>query len=325
MSRAIHVVAAAVFCAVLWSVPFSASAQSWPSKPIRLINPYQAGGGVDLLARLYAGKIQERFGQPVVVESRTGAGGNVGADFVAKSPADGHTLLLTPSTVTTNPYFFAKMPYDIQKDLAPISLVASQEFYLVATNSFAPRTVPELIAYAKANPGKLSYATPGIGTPQHLGAELFKSMTGTDIVHVPYKGQLPAITDVMSGQVQITLTTLNQALPLIRADKLRGIAIASKQRMPSLKDVPIIAETLPGFEVNTWFGMFAPAGTPEPVINQLSAEIRRVAPLQDVQDKLLPLGYDVMTSTPAELRAIIAADLAKWGKVVRAAGIKQDQ
>ncbi len=303
----------------------TAFAQAWPSKPIRLINPYQAGGGVDLLARLYAGKFQERFGQPVVVESRAGAGGNVGADFVAKSAADGHTLLLTPSTVTTNPYFFAKMPYDIQKDLAPISLVASQEFYLVATNAFTPKTVPELIAYAKANPGKLSYATPGIGTPQHLGAELFKSLTGTDIVHVPYKGQLPAITDVMSGQVQITLTTLNQALPLIRADKLRGIAIAAKHRVPSLKDVPIIAETLPGFEVNTWFGIFAPAGTPESIINQLAAEIQRVAPLQDVQDKLLPLGYDVMTSTPAELRAIIAADLAKWGKVVRAAGIKLDQ
>jgi len=292
---------------------------------VRLINPYQAGGGVDMIARLFAAKFQERWGQPVVVESKVGAGGNVGADFVAKSPADGYTLLLTPSTLTTNPYFYAKMPYDVQKDLAPISLVVSQAFYLVATNSFAPRTVPELIAYARANPGKISYATPGIGTPQHLGGELFKSMTGTDLVHVPYKGQLPAITDVISGQVQITLTTLNQALPLIRANKLHGIAIASRQRASSLKDVPTIAETLPGFEVDTWYGLFATGGTPEAIIQQLAAETQRIAPMPDIQEKLVPLGFEVRTSTPQELRALIAADLAKWGKVVRTAGIKVEQ
>ncbi len=278
-----------------------------------------------MLPRLFAAKFQERWGQPVVVESKVGAGGNVGADFVAKSPADGYTLLLTPSTLTTNPYFYAKMPYDVQKDLAPISLVVSQAFYLVATNSFAPRTVPELIAYARANPGKISYATPGIGTPQHLGGELFKSMTGTDLVHVPYKGQLPAITDVISGQVQITLTTLNQALPLIRANKLHGIAIASRQRASSLKDVPTIAETLPGFEVDTWYGLFATGGTPEAIIQQLAAETQRIAPMPDIQEKLVPLGFEVRTSTPQELRALIAADLAKWGKVVRTAGIKVEQ
>jgi tripartite-type tricarboxylate transporter receptor subunit TctC len=302
-----------------------ASAQSFPAKPVRLINPYQAGGGVDLLARLIAGKLQERWGQPVVVESKPGAGGNVGADFVAKSPADGYTLLLSPSTLTTNPYFFAKMPFDVQKDLAPISLIASQEFYIVANNAFAPKTMAELIAYAKANPGKISYATPGIGTPQHLGAELLKSLTGTDIVHVPYKGQLPAITDVMSGQVHITWVTLNQALPLIQAGKIRGIAIAAKRRVGNLKDVPIVAETIPGYEVNTWFGLFAPAGTPNAIIQQLAEETQRIAQLPEVQEKLLPLGYEVMTSTPQELRAIIAADLAKWGKVVRTAGIKLDQ
>lgn len=315
---------AAVAAACVFLSPHAALAQTWPAKPLRLINPFQAGGGVDMLCRLYALKFQERWGQPVVVESKVGAGGNVGVDFVAKSAPDGYTLVLSPSAVTTNPFFFAKMPFDVQKDLAPISLVASQEFYLVATNSFAPKTVPDLIAYAKANPGKISYATPGIGSPQHLGAELFKSMTGTDLVHVPYKGQLPAITDVISGQVQVTLTTLNQALPLIRSNKLRGIAIAAKRRVDTLRDVPIIAETLPGFEVNTWFGMFAPAGTPEPVVQQIAAEIHRIAPLPDVQEKLLPLGYDVLTSTPQELRAIIAADLAKWGKVVRDAGIKSE-
>jgi tripartite-type tricarboxylate transporter receptor subunit TctC len=301
-----------------------AGAQSYPGKPIRIINPYAAGGGIDMLARLIAQKMQERWGQPVLVDSKPGAGGNIGAEYVAKSAADGYTLLITAGTVTTNPYFFAKMSFDIQKDLAPISLVASQEFYLVVANNFPVRTMPELIAYAKAHPGKISYSTPGIGTPQHLGAELLKSMAGIDIVHVPYKGQMPAINDVMAGQVQLTWVTLNVALPLIRSGKVRGIAVAASSRPASLKQVPVVAETVPGYQVNTWFAMFAPAGTPPVVVRELTAEIQRIAQLADFREKLEPLGYEVASSTPAELTKLIAADLAKWGKVVKDAGIKPE-
>ena len=325
MSCSFRLAAALALVANLCAVPLSAFAQVWPAKPIRIINPYQAGGGSDLLARLYAARFQERFGQPVVVESKVGAGGNVGTEFVVRSPADGYTLLVTPSTLTINPFLFAKMPFDVQKDLAPVSVMATQELVLTATNSFAPRTVAELVAYAKANPGKTTYATPGIGTPNHLGAVLLQSMSGIDMIHVPYKGQLPAITDVVSGQVQLAFITLQQGMPLIRADKLRGIALAAKRRMPSIKDMPVIAETLPGFELNTWYGMYAPAGTPESIVNLLAGEVQRIAALAETQEKLQPIGFEVLTSTPAEMRALIASDLAKFGKVVKAAGIRPEQ
>ena len=325
MKRPFHFAAAFALVASLLSLSPPASAQAWPARPIRIINPYQAGGGSDLLARLYAAKFQERFGQPVLVESKVGAGGNVGTEFVVRSPADGYTLLVTPSTLTINPFLFAKMPFDVQKDLAPVSVMATQELILAATNSFAPRTVAELIAYAKANPGKITYATPGIGTPNHLGAELLKSMSGIDMVHVPYKGQLPAITDVVSGQVQLAFITLQQGMPLIRADKLRGIALAAKRRIPSLKDMPVIGETLPGFELNTWYGMYAPAGTPENIVNLLAGEVHRIAALSETQERLQPIGFEVMSSTPAEMRALIASDLSKFGKVVKSAGIRPEQ
>jgi tripartite-type tricarboxylate transporter receptor subunit TctC len=300
-------------------------AQDYPAKPVRVINPYQAGGGVDMLARLFAAKMQERWSQPVLVESKPGAGGNVGADYVAKSAADGYTLLLTASTVTTASYFFSRLPFDVQRDFAPISLLATQEFFIVAGNNFPATDMAELLAYAKANPGKLSYGTPGIGTPQHLGGELLKSMTRIDMVHVPYKGQAPVLNDVMAGQLHIGWATMNGALPLIRAGKLKGLALAARSRLASLADTPIVGETVPGFEVNTWFALFAPAGTPAPIIDQLVAETHRIAGLQDVREKLVPLGYEVVTNTPQELRAAIAAETAKWGKVVREAGIKPEQ
>lgn len=301
-----------------------AHAQNYPSKPIRLINPYQVGGGVDLLARLIGEQMQAKWGQPVVVESKAGAGGNVGADFVAKSAPDGQTLLITASTVTINPYFFAQMPFDVQKDLAPISMVASQEFYLIVANSLPVKNMAELIAYAKANPKKLFYSTPGIGTPQHLGGELLKTMAGIDIVHAPYKGQTPAVQDVVAGRVHMTLATLNQAMPLVKEGQVRGIAIAAKQRVSNHKDVPVVAETLPGYEINTWFALFAPARTPAPIVQQLAEEVKRISQLPEFKERLIPLGYEIASSTPQELRAAIAADLAKWGGVAKAAGIKPE-
>jgi tripartite-type tricarboxylate transporter receptor subunit TctC len=314
MKRALAIVSALLaFCA--W-------AQEYPSRPVKLVNPYQAGGGIDMLARLFAASLQERWGQPVIVESKPGAGGNVGADYVAKSAPDGYTLLLTASTITTNPYFFDKIPFDAQKDLAPISLLAAQEFCIVASPGFAPRNMGELIAYAKKNPGKLAYATPGIGTPQHLGGELLKSLAGIELVHVPYKGQAPALNDVMAGQVQLTWVTLNGAIPLLRSDRVKGIAVAAPRRVASLPELPAVAETVPGYEVNTWFALFAPAGTPAPIIEQVMTQAHRIAALAEVREKLLPLGYDIVTSSPQELRALIAADLAKWGKLARDAGIR---
>ncbi len=302
-----------------------AAGQDYPARTVRVINPYQAGGGVDMLSRLFASKMQERWNQPVLVESKPGAGGNLGADFVAKSAADGYTLLMTASTVTTAGYLHSKLPFDVQRDFAPISLVASQEFYIVAGNGFPANTMAELIAYAKANPGKLSYGTPGIGTPQHLGGELLKSMAGISMTHVPYKGQAPVLNDVMAGQLPIGFATMNGALPLIRSGKLKGLALAAKSRLAAHADTPIVAETVPGFEVNTWFALFAPAGTPRNIVEQLVAETHRIARLPEVRERLVPLGYEVVTTSPEELRALIAAETAKWGMVVRAAGIKPDQ
>ena len=297
-------------------------AQPSRKKPVKLINPYAAGGGVDLLARLVASKLQEKWGQSFIVDSKPGAGGNVGMDFVAKSVPDGYTLLVTTSTLTTNPYFFAKMPFDAERDLAPISMLAFQEFYLVANNDLPVRTVADLIAYAKANPGKVTYSTPGVGTPQQLGGELLKTLAGIDIVHVPYKGQAPATNAVLSGEVAITWVTSNAAIPHIRTGKLRGLALAATQRPAAFKDVPVMAETLPGYELNAWYAMFAPASPHAGIIQQLADEIKRIVQLPDIQEKLIPLGFDLQSSSPQELRAALARGLAKWGKVARDAGIK---
>jgi tripartite-type tricarboxylate transporter receptor subunit TctC len=309
---------------ILFGLAGHAHADTYPSKPIKLINPWQIGGGVDALARLLGSKMQEKWGQPVIVDSKAGAGGNIGTDFVTKSPADGYTLLINNGTLTTNPSFFSKMPFDVEKDLAPISMIAMQEFYLVVANNMPVKNMRELVAYAKANPGKVFYSTPGPGTPQHLAGELLKSMAGIDIVHTPYKGQAPAITDVMAGQVQMTWVTLNVALPLIQAGKVRGIAIGAKERLPSYKDHPVIAETVPGYEIYTWVGLFAPAGTPQPIIQQLTGEVHRFTQLPDVKEKLVPLGYEIRTGTPAELKSIMSMELVKWAKVVKDAGIKPD-
>jgi tripartite-type tricarboxylate transporter receptor subunit TctC len=313
--RAVSVIAGALLAG-------GVCAQGYPGKPVRVINPYAAGGGVDLLARLVAQKLQEKWAQPFVLESKPGAGGNIGMDFVAKAPPDGHTLLVTTSALATNPYFFARMPFDAERDLAPASMLAFQEFYLIASNELPVNSVAGLIAYAKANPGKVAYATPGIGTPQHLGGELLKTSTGIDIVHVPYKGQAPAIAAVLSGEVGLTWVTTNAAIPNIATGKLRGLALAALERPAAFKDVPVMAETVPGYELNTWYALFAPGGTPGEIVQQLAQETRRVVQLPDVREKLVPLGFELRASSPQELRAVVAADLAKWGKVAREAGIK---
>ena len=308
----------------LMCLPVAALSQAFPSKPIRLVVPFQAGGGNDLLARIISQKFLEKWGQPVIVDNRPGAGGNLGADFVAKAAPDGHTILLGTNTLTMNPFIFAKMPFDTQKDFAPVAMLATTPFYVVVNNNLPVKSIPELIAYAKANPGKLSYATPGIGTPHHLGTELFKSMTGTYMVHIPYKGSIPALTDVIGGQVQVMWATVNVALPMVSSGKVRGLALAESKRTQSLRDVPVVAETVPGYEVSAWYGIFAPPATPPAIVQQLSAELQHIFQQPDVQARLLPLGYEISTANAEQLRATVASDLDKWGKLVKTVGIQPE-
>ena len=308
----------------LMCLPGAALSQAFPSKPIRLVVPFQAGGGNDLLARIISQKFLEKWGQPVIVDNRPGAGGNLGADFVAKAAPDGHTILLGTNTLTMNPFIFAKMPFDTQKDFAPVAMLATTPFYVVVNNNLPVKNIPELIAYAKANPAKLSYATPGIGTPHHFGTELFKSMTGTYMVHIPYKGSIPALTDVIGGQVQVMWATVNVALPMVTSGKVRGLALAETRRAQSLKDVPVVAETLPGYEVSAWYGIFAPSATPPAIVQQMSAELQHIFQQPDVQARLLPLGYEISTANAEQLRATVASDLDKWGKLAKTAGIQPE-
>ena len=308
----------------LMCLPVAAHSQAFPSKPIRLVVPFQAGGGNDLLARIISQKFLEKWGQPVIVDNRPGAGGNLGADFVAKAAPDGYTILLGTNTLTMNPFIFAKMPFDTQKDFAPVAMLATTPFYVVVNNDLPVKNIPELIAYAKANPGKLSYATPGIGTPHHLGTELFKSMTGTYMVHIPYKGSIPALTDVIGGQVQVMWATVNVALPMVSSGKVRGLALAESKRTQSLKDVPVVAETVPGYEVSAWYGIFAPPATPPAIVQQLSAELQHIFQQPDVQARLLPLGYEISTANAEQLRATVASDLDKWGKLSKTVGIQPE-
>ena len=310
--------------AFLLCLPLLAQSQTFPSKPIRLVVPFQAGGGNDLLARIISQKFLEKWGPPVIVDNTPGAGGNVGADFVAKAMPDGYTLLLGTNSLAINPSVFAKMPFDTQRDFAPVAMIATTPFYVVVNNKLPVDSIAGLIAYAKANPGKLSYATPGIGTPHHLGAELFKSMTGTYLIHIPYRGSIPALTDVIGGQVDVMWATVNVALPMVTSGKVRGLALADPRRTTALKDVPVVAETLPGYEVNAWYGIFAPAGTPAPIVQQLSQELQQIFHQPDIQARLLPLGYEIATDNAEKTREILARDLEKWRKVVKAASIRPE-
>jgi tripartite-type tricarboxylate transporter receptor subunit TctC len=262
-----------------------ALAQAWPSKPIRLVVTFPSGGAPDILARLFADKAQ--LGQPVVVENKPGAGGNIGADNVAKSAPDGYSLVMgTVGTHSINGALYSKMPYDMVKDFTPVAHVASAPNLLVVTNSLPVKNVAELIAYMKANPDKLSFGSPGIGTSVHVSGELFKSMTGTTMQHVPYKGRQFAIPDLVGGQIQVMFDNMPSALPMAKEGKIRALGQTTAKRSPAAPDVPTVAETVPGFEATTWFAVFAPAGTPRDIVLKVNAEMQRVFNLPDVQDKL---------------------------------------
>jgi tripartite-type tricarboxylate transporter receptor subunit TctC len=302
---------------------FAATAQGFPNKPIRLVVTFPPGGAPDILARLFAEKAQ--LGQTVVIDNKAGAGGNIGAADVAKSAPDGHTLVMaTVGTHSINGALYSKMPYDMVRDFAPVGHIASAPNLLVVNNDLPVKTVAELITYMKANPDKLSFGSPGIGTSVHVSGELFKSMTGTQMQHVPYKGRQFAIPDLVGGQIQVMFDNMPSALPMAKEGKIRALAQTTARRSQAAPDVPTVAETVPGFEATTWFAMFAPAGTPRDVVQRLNAELQRVFKLPDVAERLKTLGLEPWLSTPEELSAYQAREIVKWAKVVKDSGAKAD-
>ena len=301
----------------------SAMAQAYPNKPIRLVVTFPTGGAPDILARLFSEKAQ--LGQPVVIDNKPGAGGNIGSDIVAKAPGDGHTIVMgTVGTHSINGALYEKMPYDMVKNFTPISLIASAPNLLVVNNDVPVKTVNELIAYMKANPNKLSYASPGIGTSVHMSGELFKSMTGTSMTHIPYKGRQFYLPDLLGGSVQLVFDNMPSALPMAKEGKIRAIAQTTAKRSAAAPDVPTVAESLPGFEAITWFAMFAPANTPKPVIDRLNAEVLRVFKLPEVAERLKTLGLEAVLSSSDELAKYQAAEIVKWAKVVKDSGAKAE-
>ena len=317
---------ASLAVAAAGALPLGALAQNFPTKPITIIVPFSAGGTTDILARIVGQGLTTELGQPFVVDNRAGAGGNIGASLAAKAPADGYTLFMgTVGTHAINQALYKKMPFDPVKDFAPISRVATVPNLLVAHPSQPYKTVKELIAYAKANPGKVTYGSPGSGASPHVSGELFKSMTGTDLLHVPYKGSAPAMTDLLGGQIAIMFDNMPSAIQHVRSGKLRPIAVTTAKRSPELPDIPTIAEAgVPGYEAMSWFGLFAPAATPKPVLDRLNAALVKVLNQPDVKKKIAEQGGDVVAETPEQFAAFIKAETAKWGKVVKDSGATVD-
>src|SRR5882762_4182245 len=313
-----------VLCAALLAAP-AAFAQSYPQKPIRYIVPFPAGGIADVFARIIGGRLSESWGQPVVVENRAGAGGNIGADLVAKSAPDGYTILMgSIGTQALNASLYRNMPYDSAKDFTPVALVIEAESLLALHPSVGANTPSELIALARARGGKLTCASAGVGTTSHLACELFKSMARVDVTHVPYKGNVPAITDLLGGQTSMLFATMPTVLPHVKAGKLKGIAVLGTGRSPAAPEFPALAETLPGFEVNNWVGTFGPAGLPPAITAKLNAEILAVMGTPEVQQRLLTEGARFTPKTPAQFAEFAAAETLKWGKLIKEVGIRAD-
>jgi tripartite-type tricarboxylate transporter receptor subunit TctC len=302
-----------------------ALAQAYPSKPVRLVVPFPPGGPTDILGRAIGAKLGELLGQPVVIDNRGGAGGGIGADNVAKSAPDGYSLLLgTTGTHTINPNLYSKLPYDPIKDFAPISLVVKYLNILVVNPNVPVHSVAELIALARQKPGEVTFGSAGNGSSNHLTAEMLAAMTGVKMQHVPYKGSGPALNDVIAGQITFMFDQYSTVGPNIKAGKLRAIGIATRERHPLLPDVPTIAETIPGFEVSPWYAMFAPAGTPKPIIDRLNADLIKVMSSPEIHERMTTLGWDPVTCTPEQLAAQIKSELAIWADVVKKSGARID-
>jgi tripartite-type tricarboxylate transporter receptor subunit TctC len=312
-----------VFIAFIANV--SAQSQPYPNKPIKIISPFATGGIADTFSRVVGQGLSESLGQPVVVENKTGGGGNIGADFVAKAPADGYTLVMgNIGSHAVNPYLMKNMPYDPLKDFEPVAYVLDAEGLLVVNSTIPVKNVTELIAYVKARPGQVSYGSGGMGTTSHLAGELFKSLAKVDMTHIPYKGNAPAITDLIGGQTQVMFATMPTVLPYVKTDKLKALAVIGSSRASSLPDVPTVAETLPGFDVSNWIGIFAPAGTPKPIISKLNTEIIKIMQQPAVQKRLETEGAKFKPMTPEAFGAFQKNEALKWAKTIKDSGIKPE-
>ena len=313
-------------CALVLMSGGTATAAQYPDKPVHLVVPYPAGGPVDVLARVLGQRLSDTLGQPFIVDDRPGASGTVGSEFVARAAPDGYTLVMgNNATHATNESLYPNLHYATLRDFAPIGLAATVTNILVVAPNLPVHSVAELIAYAEARPGKLNYASTGSGSAAHLTAEMFKLMTGTDIVHVPYKGAAPATTDLLASQVGLMFATAPSVLPSVKAGTLRALAVTSAHRSRGLPDVPTMAEAgVPGFTSEAWFGLFAPAATPRDIVDRLNAALGKAAASADVGAKLAAEGFDVTTDTPEEFRAFIAAEITKWADVIKRSGAHVD-
>jgi tripartite-type tricarboxylate transporter receptor subunit TctC len=311
--------------AALAALTLPAAAQEWPAKQVNLIVPFSAGGTTDLFGRLLAQHMQKNFGQPFIVENRAGAGGNLGAAAVAKAAPDGYTFLVgTVSTHAINPFLYSKLPYDTVKDFAPVSLIARLPNILVVHPSLPVNNVQELIAYLKANPDKLSYGSSGAGTSIHLAAELFKIRTGTTMTHVPFRSSGDIMNNLTGGHINLAFDNITLAWPQVQAGRLRALAVSSTERSAIAPDVPTVADTIPGFEATSWHGVFAPAGTPKPIVDKMAAEMKRILELPEVKDKLFEIGAVASPMKPEDFVKFIDGERTKWADVVKASGAKMD-
>lgn len=302
-----------------------AAAQSYPSRPVRFIVPFPPGGGNDIVGRIVAQRLSEALGVPVIVDNRGGAGGTIGTDITSKAPPDGHTLLVNNISLAVNATLIPKLPYDTLKDLAPVSLLGRQPNVLVVPPSLPADSVKELLALARAKPGQMTYGSGGIGTASHLATEMLKLMTRTDLVHVPYKGLGPALTDLLGGRVQLIISTLASALPQVRAGKLKPLAVTTAGRSAFLPDLPTVAEAgVPGYEFSTWYGLLVPGATPMAIVERLNAETVKILGSPSLKEQLAAQGLEATPSSPAGFSAYLKSEVAKWGQVVKASGAKPD-
>jgi len=299
------------------------AAQQYPIRPIRLIVPFPPGGGTDTMARVVAPKLSEYLGQQVVPENRGGAGANIGAELAAKSPPDGYTVMLATITNAIGATLYTRLNYDLARDFAPITQLATTPHILVVHPSVPVKSVKEFTAFTRARPGELTYSSSGSGSSAHLAGELYSSLTGTKMVHVPYKGGGPSMIALVGGEVSLCFATMPSAVGYVRAGRLRGIAVTTEKRSPSMPDLPTIAETgIKGYEAGSWYGLSAPAGTSKDIIARLHAETVKVMALPDVKERLFNAGFEVVTSNPEQFAAFTRSEIQKWGKLVRATGLK---
>ena len=320
-------IALAALAAAAWLAPAAAQPAShpYPAKPIKIVVPFPAGGIADLYARLIGARLSDTWGQPIMIENRTGAGGNIGADAVAKSAPDGYTLVMGSfGTHAVNVSLFANIPYDPVRDFAPIILVLEAEGLLVVHPSVPAQSVLDLIAYGRAHPGRLTFASAGMGTASHLAGELFKTMARVEMTHVPYKGNVPAITDLLAGQTSLLFATMPTVLPHAKAGKLRALATIGSVRSAAAPELPTVAEALPGFEVNNWIGLFAPTGTPADIVRKWNLEVNRIMQGADIKQRLLTEGARFAPNTPDQFSEFVKSEIAKWAPVVKASGARVD-